>query len=130
MKSRQRIPDYEHHQGGYQIIDSRNIVVDGKNFELSADDVEMACMEAMAIARTRARYEADAKARLIAGEPTPNWMKYLKVEPSIGVGWSEWNIITLSHNEIVGECETQESAEYHAMHLAHDLYDAKDLTAK
>jgi len=57
----------------------------------------------------------------MAIKTTVDWTKYLKIEPRTYADINGFGIYTLSHNECVGECLTQESAEYYAGHLAQEM---------
>lgn len=50
-----------------------------------------------------------------------DWKEYLKIEHRIDTDFKGYGIYTLSHNECVGECLTQESAEYHADFIAQGM---------
>jgi hypothetical protein len=50
-----------------------------------------------------------------------DWTEYLKIERRINADFNGYGIYTLSHNECVGECLTEESAEYYADLIAEGM---------
>jgi hypothetical protein len=50
-----------------------------------------------------------------------DWTKYLKIKPRTYADINGFGIYTLSHNECVGECLTQDSAEYYADLIAQEM---------
>ena len=50
-----------------------------------------------------------------------DWTKYVKIERRIDADFNGYGIYTLSHNECVGECLTEDSAEYHADLIAQGM---------
>lgn len=50
-----------------------------------------------------------------------DWTKYLKIEPRTYADINGFGIYTLSHNECIDECLTQESAEYYADLIAQEI---------
>ncbi|MGB8031772.1 MAG: helicase associated domain-containing protein [Terracidiphilus sp.] len=63
--------------------------------------------------------------QVVVEDPMKNakadWTKYLKIERRINSDFNGYGIYTLSHNECVGECLTQDSAEYHADFIAQGM---------
>ncbi len=53
----------------------------------------------------------------------PNWEEYLRIERITEPehGYEGYGIFTLSHNECVGKCLTEESAEYHSDLIAQEM---------
>jgi hypothetical protein len=57
----------------------------------------------------------------MASTSKADWTKYLKIERRIDADFNGYGICTLSQNECVGECLTQDSAEYHADLIAQGM---------
>lgn len=58
-----------------------------------------------------------------------DWKEYLRIERRINAEFDGYGIYTLNHNECVGECLTEESAEYHAELIAQGMA-PKSVTTK
>lgn len=50
-----------------------------------------------------------------------DWKKYFRIERRIDADFNGYGIYTLKHNECVGECLTEESAQYHADLIAREM---------
>jgi hypothetical protein len=57
----------------------------------------------------------------MASPTNADWTQHLKIERRIQADFDGYGIYTLSHNECVGECLTQESAEYYASLIAQEM---------
>jgi hypothetical protein len=57
----------------------------------------------------------------MASPTNADWTQHLKIERRIQADFDGYGIYTLSHNECVGECLTQESAEYYARLIAQEM---------
>lgn len=57
----------------------------------------------------------------MASPTNTDWTQHLKIERRIQADFDGYGIYTLSDNECVGECLTQESAEYYASLIAQEM---------